>query len=102
MTSFQNNILTELEDKLNMTIHSMKMERDELELKKDQELSSLKRLTEKLQRDKDDSTLRFEEEKHRTMMLGKAECDGGWVRRTYEGKSWRKYYITKCEKVQLY
>lgn len=56
-----------------MTIHNMKMERDELELKKDQEISSLKRFTEKLQRDKDDSTLRFEEEKHRSMMLGEIE-----------------------------
>lgn len=62
-----------MEDKLNMTIHNMKLERDEIELKKDQEISSLKRFTEKLQRDKDDSTLRFEEEKHRSMMLGEGE-----------------------------
>lgn len=67
---FQNNLQSELEDKLNSTIHSMKMERDELELKKDQEISNLKRFTEKLQRERDDSTLRFEEEKHRSMMIG--------------------------------
>lgn len=66
---------SELEDKLNSTIHSLKMEKDELELKKDQELSSLKRFTEKLQRERDDAALRFEEEKHRSMMLGKLyEC----------------------------
>ena len=52
----------------------MKMERDELELKKDQELSALKRYSEKLQRERDDSTLRFEEEKHRSMMLGMFIC----------------------------
>ncbi|XP_063597935.1 rootletin-like [Penaeus indicus] len=69
----KNNLQSELEDKLNSTIHSMKMERDELELKKDQEISNLKRFTEKLQRERDDSTLRFEEEKHRSMMIAKQE-----------------------------
>lgn len=87
-----------MEDKLNMTIHNMKMEREELELKKDQEISSLKRFTEKLQRDKDDSTLRFEEEKHRSMMLGKGRWGGsqGGVRLILlecKEDSWRFYFI---------
>ncbi|XP_069959044.1 rootletin isoform X2 [Cherax quadricarinatus] len=69
----KNNLQSELEDKLNSTIHSLKMEKDELELKKDQEISSLKRFTEKLQRERDDSALRFEEEKHRSMMLAQQE-----------------------------
>ncbi|XP_071552290.1 LOW QUALITY PROTEIN: uncharacterized protein [Panulirus ornatus] len=69
----KNNVQSEMEDKLNSTIHSLKMEKDEVELKKDQEISSLKRFTEKLQRERDDAALRFEEEKHRSMMLAQQE-----------------------------
>lgn len=74
---YQNKVQSEMEDKLNQTMHAMKQDREESETKREQELAALRRLTDKLQREKDDSTLRFEEEKHRSMMLG------GW-----RGSSW--------------
>lgn len=67
---YQNKVQSEMEDKLNQTMHAMKQDREESETKREQELAALRRLTDKLQREKDDSTLRFEEEKHRSMMLG--------------------------------
>ena len=51
-------------------MHLFKQDIEDLELKKDQELASLKRVIEKLQREKDDCALRFEEEKHKSLRMG--------------------------------
>lgn len=52
-------------------IHLMRQEMDELETRKDQELSASRRTIEKLQRERDDASLRYEEEKHKSLMMGK-------------------------------
>lgn len=62
---------SDMDDKINSTVHNFRLEMDDLETKKDQELASLRRTIDKLHRDKEDSSLRFEEEKHKSLMLGK-------------------------------
>ena len=49
----------------------MSQDREDEQSKKDQEISSLRRNIEKLSRERDDITLRFQEEKQKSMMLGK-------------------------------
>ncbi|KAL7640451.1 UNVERIFIED_CONTAM: hypothetical protein RMT77_008726 [Armadillidium vulgare] len=69
----KNEFQSVMEDKINMTLHAMRQEMDELETKKDQELSSLKRTIEKLQRERDDASLRYEEEKHKSLAMAQQE-----------------------------
>ena len=49
----------------------MSQDREDEQSKKDLEIANLKRSIEKLTRDRDDLTLRFQEDKQKSMMLGK-------------------------------